>query len=482
MLHIFITVLILYIIIGTFIAILSRKYSMRSMRDYFVASYRLSGFLASMTYAATTYSAFMMIGLVGLTFATGVAAFGFEIIYLLATIILLSTIGLEIWRNARLKKWISPSDMLSDIYKSRLLGLIVSITYLIALVPYTSAQLKGIGEIFYSITGNYVYGVIVAAILVLVWIVIAGIWSVATTDAYQGIWMLTAGVSLLIWLVFFLIPDSNLSINEVFNSLTNSSGGSLLGMTWSISVFIGYTTPWIFFALTNPQVVQRIYMPRDKFAYRRMVIYFAIFGLIYTIVVTLIGLLYRGYIVLTNSADLEKLLVNRDSVTPNLLSRANSIFASYVFVSIIAAAVSTANSIILTVASSIVREFYEKIVKNPVENISKKISLLSIIVMTILASIVALLKPAFIVELSVISSVMLLPLAPITIVGFYKKNNNGGKYAIASLLIGFTTTLVLSIIMTPIKVLREAFINIPIVIWILILSTIPLIPILFKHK
>ncbi len=483
MLIIFIAILIAYIVVGTIIALLSKRYYTKTLQDYFVASYRLGSFLASMTYAATTYSAFMMVGLVGLTFTYGVVAFGFEIIYLFSTIVLLSTIGLEIWRRSRVNKWISPSDMLRDLYDSNKLGFIVSIVYLIALIPYTSAQIIGIGEIFKSITENYVIGVLIASVLILLWIVIAGIWSVASTDAYQGIWMLSAGLTTLILLILFLIPSSNISVGEVLDSLTNIEGKNLLGVTWSLTVFLGYSIPWIFFALTNPQVVQRLYMPRDKKAFRNMVFYFAIFGLLYTVIVTLIGLLYRGYIVLNNLRDLEReLLSNRDSVTPSLLKNFNEFFASYVFISIIAAAVSTANSIILTVASVIVRELYERMVKKPVERISRIVTIISIVVMTILSLTVALLKPAFIVELSVISSVMLLPLAPITILGLYKKKRDGELYAITSLITGFAITLILSIVINPIRVIRESFINIPIVMWILIVSTIPLIPLIIERK
>ena len=59
-------------VVGTVLALASRRFGMGTSRDYFVADYRLGGFLAAMTYTATTYLALMMVGLVGLTFMTGV--------------------------------------------------------------------------------------------------------------------------------------------------------------------------------------------------------------------------------------------------------------------------------------------------------------------------------------------------------------------------------------------------------------------------
>lgn len=483
MILIFTIVLTIYVVVGTVIAILSRRYGVRNLQDYFVAGYRLSGLLASMTYAATTYSAFMMVGLVGLAFQTGVVAFGFEIIYLLSTIVLLSTIGLKIWSVSRQRKWISPTDMLSDLYSSRKLGFIISIVYLIAIIPYISAQFKGIGEIFDHMIKNYNLGVLVALILILLWIVIAGVWSVATTDAYQGIWMITSSTGLITWILLFLLPSKNTSLEKVFNALTNTSTGNLLEVIWPITIFINYTIPWVFFALTNPQVVQRLYMPRDKYAYRRMLLFFSIFGLLYTVIVTLIGLIYRGFLISNRFNDLENYLLQRDkrdAITPTLLAETGELFASIVSISIVAAAVSTANSIILTVTSSIVREFYEKTVSKPVEKKSFIISTISIIIMSLAAMFIALIKPAYIIELSVISSVMLLPLAPITIVGFCKKQSSGAIYAYISLILGFVITLVLSILYGPSRVLGMSYLNIPIVLWVLVLSTIPLLPLLFK--
>lgn len=46
--------------------------------------------VSALTYSATTYSAFMMVGLVELSYASGVGALGFELFYLVGTLFLLS--------------------------------------------------------------------------------------------------------------------------------------------------------------------------------------------------------------------------------------------------------------------------------------------------------------------------------------------------------------------------------------------------------
>jgi len=473
----FISLLAIYIAMGTIIALVSRRFGVKSSADYFVAGYRLGGFLASMTYAATTYSAFMMVGLVGLAFATGIAALGFELAYLIATMGILATVGPTIWRLARERGWVSPSEMVSDLYNSQILGMAIPVLYLVALIPYVAAQLKGVGEIFDVVGLGYGVGIVVALGLVLLWTLIAGVWSVATTDAYQGIWMLGASISVTLWLSTALIPSSNLDVSRIVEVLRTTASGNLLSNTWPINVFIGFTTPWLFFAITNPQVVQRLYMPRNSRAYRGMVRYFAIYGLLYTALVVLIGLAFRAYVASMLGREMEIHLVkNRDMVTPYMLSLASPLLAVFTFVSIVAAAISTANSIILSVASSITRDLYERRARVVKQQTSRVIAWSSIAVMSMAAAIIALAKPAFIVELSVLSAALLLPLAPVTLVGLYLQPGSKGRVpalsALLSIASGFAIMLLAAIVYGAKKALITTWLGIPIPLWVLIVSTL----------
>ena len=471
--EIFLVLLTVYILLGTVIAVISRRFGVRTTADYFVAGYRLRGFLASMTYAATTYSAFMMIGLVGLAFATGIASLGFELAYLTATMGILTLIGPVIWRMARERGWVSPSEMLSDLYGSNILGIVVAVLYLVALIPYTAAQLKGIGEIFRAVNTSYSIGIATAVGLVLLWVFIAGIWSVASTDAYQGIWMISASIAVMVWLLMVLVPNAGLNTSGIVDALNNTSSGNLLSNTWSPVVFMGYTIPWLFFALTNPQVVQRLYMPRDARAYKRMLQYFMLYGIFYTVIVVIIGMVFRAYTITALGKGTELYLVgHRDSVTPFMLSLANPVLATFVLVSIVAAAVSTANSIVLSVVSSITRDLYERRRPVPSPSVAKLVAMTSIVAMTIAAAGIALARPTFIVELSVLSSALLLPLAPVMLIGLRARPNRAGAMsALIATLLGFSVMLVAAFTIGARKALTVAWLGIPLPLWCLILTT-----------
>lgn len=469
LIQVFTLMLVSYVSLGSLIAYLSRRYGIKSSRDYFVSGYRLGWFLASMTYAATTYSAFMMVGLVGLTYLTGVGALGFELAYLLVTVVILAVLGPTVWVMARERGWVSPSEMLSDLYGSKVIGYVTVGIYLIAMIPYVTAQIVGVATIFEGLGVGYETGILVMSALILVWIVLAGMWSVATTDAYQGMWMLTAAIILVFLLVGQVVPSSGTTLDQIVRILSEKG---LLGLTsfWTPQTFLAYTIPWIFFAVTNPQVVVRLYIHKDIKSYRKSVLLFSIYGFLYTIAVVYVGLLVRG---LTELGLFES-LSRSDLVTPKLVLRFHPALASFIYISILAAAVSTANSIILTVTSSFVRDLIEK---RGVSNVNVfKLSNAIVALLTITSAYLAYLKPGFVVDLSVLTSVLLLPLAPITIAAWLAPHESRGntqkKAALLSLLTGTSLAFSFAIMLGPKETFLKSYYGLPISALILIVTTI----------
>lgn len=455
-----------YATLGTVLAVLSRRMGVKSAADYYVAGGRLGGFLAAMTYAATTYSAFMMVGLVGLSYFTGVGALGFELVYLVGTLFLLSLLSPKIYEMSRSRGWVSPAEMLGDLYGSRLLAVALSVVYLVALVPYVTAQLKGIGETIAGMSGAsgyYVIGVLVGAIIVVIWTGIAGIWSVAATDALQGLWMISAAVLLVGWLLHWGLGGA-VSFGELAAKL---DAAGLVHVDphegfWRYTTFIGFTVPWFFFAITNPQVVQRLYMPKSVKALKTMVTWFAIFGFTYTVLVTFVGLVARGY----TELGLMERVESRDLVTPTLLYLAPPAVSVVVFTSIVAAAVSTADSIILTLTSVVTRSIAGRKI-GVSEVLLARLVLLSLVCVT---GFLALKRIGFVVELSVLSSLMLLPIAPMTVAALTGAARSS-RAALASLLTGFMVAVAGAIRFGVKGVFVSTVLGVPVSLLVLALST-----------
>jgi SSS family solute:Na+ symporter len=121
-------------------------------------------------------------------------------------------------------------------------------------------------------------------------------------------------------------------------------------------MFLGLTLPWFFFCLSNPQVSQRFFIPKSVKAMKQMLGGFLVFGFIYTLIAVLWGL---GARLLVPG------LSNADMATPTLLAMPfiPKALALLAMVGIMAAAVSTIDSILLTLSSVWARDIYRGVFK-----------------------------------------------------------------------------------------------------------------------
>jgi SSS family solute:Na+ symporter len=181
---------------------------------------------------------------------------------------------------------------------------------------------------------------------------------------------------------------------------------------FSLVTFLGLTIPWFFFALTNPQVSQRLFMPSSLKAMRQMLIGFLVFGFVYT----LVSILW-GFTALAAFPDLS----NADLATPTLLASdmIPPVLGVFVMIGIMAAAVSTIDSIMLTLASMLSRDVYANVKPGTSEKRQLTIGKIVLPIIAILAYGFAQLELNLIAILSVAASSGLAVLVPAIIGAFY---------------------------------------------------------------
>ena len=98
---------------GCLISHYAKKRVGHGIAEYFIANRKISGFIAAMTYSATTYSAFMMVGLVGMSYMVGISAMGFELTYLISTMLLLLYFAPRFWYVGKEYNCVTPSELLA---------------------------------------------------------------------------------------------------------------------------------------------------------------------------------------------------------------------------------------------------------------------------------------------------------------------------------------------------------------------------------
>ncbi|WP_256242416.1 sodium:solute symporter family protein [Bacillus sp. V3B] len=410
----------IYAVISLYIAYLSRKGKETSMSGYFLGNRKMNGFVSALSYSATTYSAFMMVGLAGLTYRGGVGALGFEMIYF-AGVTLVAFFGPRFWLVGKKYGYVTPSEMLGDRYDNKMVAVVISIASCVFLIPYSAVQLAGVGYLVEGMTNggiSFTTGVIIATIFAIVFSFIAGIRSVMWTDSLQALVMIVASTTVVI-----LIIQGLGGFNEFFGTLelgyteTLSVPGNGF---WSIATFISMTVPWLFFSLSNPQVSQRLYMPSSLKSLRGMLMGFLVFGFIYTLVSVLWG--FSALIMFPG-------LENPDIATPSLLSSdlVPTVLGIIVMIAIIAAAISTIDSIMLTLSSLFARDVYGNLKSGVGEKQQLKVGKFVMPVIAIMAFAFAQMQLDLIAVLSVASSAGLTVAVP-AIFGafFWKKGTSAG--------------------------------------------------------
>jgi SSS family solute:Na+ symporter len=400
----------LYAVAGTGVSIaVMRKNT--GQHEYFVGGGAIGWGVSAMTYAATTYSAFMMVGLVGLSYATGVGALIFELVYLVVTVVLLSIYGGRIWDLGREHGLVSPMELFRIRFGSATAAG-AAVVAAIALIPYTAVQVIGLAVVLEGYGVDYTHGVLFAAVVIGIWAVLGGLRGVAITDAIQGVFMLVVAIIALVW------------TNNEFQGFELSRFPNAV---WTPAFFVNLTLPWMFFALTNPQVLQRLFILEKRSDLKKMVILFAAFGLVFTVIVTAIGFAAQYGTLQSILPAIE----TRDKVIVALIGRMGRFLALPLALSIVFASVSTANSILLTLSSVISRDVLHT-------HRSAVPGRVIVLVLTIAIALFALRRPTALVELSVSSSRILMVFLPLFYGVFHRKTGGpaAGSLTIAGGFVG----------------------------------------------
>ncbi|MCW1404254.1 hypothetical protein OKA06_18815 [Novosphingobium sp. MW5] len=194
------------------------------------------------------------------------------------------------WLAAKRWGFISPAEMLGARYGSVWVARAAALVGLIFLMPYCTTQMAGIGLLLSGVTGGEIslfQAVATGALLAAIWTLFAGLRSVAWTDAVQAVVML---VSAALAIGFAVAAIGGWGEFARVSMETQSERLSVPGPgLWSLNTFVALSLPWFFFAISNPQVSQRLFILRDMASMKRMIFWVLGFGLIFTLIAVIWG-------------------------------------------------------------------------------------------------------------------------------------------------------------------------------------------------
>ena len=347
----FLFFLLLFLAIGLASVFKSRK----TAEDYLVAGKAVPAWLTGLSAVATNNSGFMFIGMIGLTYATGLSSIWLMIGWIIGDLMAsLLTLG-QLHAASRSANVHSFGGLLAHWHghDNHLLRRIVGVLTVVFLTLYAAAQLKA-GSKATSVLLEWTphLGTYVGALIVLLYSAAGGLRASIWTDAAQSIVML-AGMGMLIFGGIELAGgwgealDKMAAINPVYMNWFPDT--DMLGV-------VLFITGWVFGGIAvigQPHIVIRFISldHADNLTKMRMY-YYSWFALFYgaTIVV---GMLSR--IVFSGNASFDAEL----ALPTMALQILPDAMVGLVLAALFAATLSTTDSLILSCSAAVTRDFVQ---------------------------------------------------------------------------------------------------------------------------
>lgn len=445
----FVMYLLLMIIIG---AIYAKKNN--SAEDYFLGGRKLGGFVAALSAQASDMSGWLLMGLPGAIYVTGVGGDGWCAIGLFV-----GTALNWLLISSRLRRYTiraNNSVTLPTYFENRfhdtkrVLITISSITIVIFFLVYTASALSAGGKLFESVFNvDYKIALTIGAIVVLAYTFLGGFMAVCTTDFIQGLLMLAALLSVPIIAIIFLKQDG-LSVVAGLNAsqLPSTSSDFLNIMKYKdgnnsfINIISGLGWGLGYFGM--PHILVRFMAVKSQKELNKskgIAIVWVALSLFFACFIGIVGRAYLSAETITESGservfiEMIKKIFTQDTSLP--------IIAGIFLCGILAAIMSTADSQLLVSSSSVAEDIYKGIISKDADD--KKVLLISRITVFVVAII------AYVIALNPDNTIMGLvsnawaglgaAFGPIVVFSlFWKRTNFQG--AVAGIVVGALTVIV----------------------------------------
>lgn len=358
--------IIAYLAVMIYVGFYFSKNSDSSAEGFYLGGRKMGPLVTAMSAEASDMSSWLLMGLPGVAYLSGIADAGWTAIGL----------GAGTWLNwlivaRRLRRYsiachsITIPEFFSRRYRDQknILMCIAAVIILIFFIPYTASGFKAIGTLFSSLFQvDYHLAMILGAVVVVGYTILGGFMAVSTTDLIQSIIMTIALVSI----VFFGLSHAG-GLDSVMDNARSLAGylsmTSLHDRTSGAAAAYGpitilSTAAWGLGYFGMPHILLRFMAIRDEKELalsRRIGTVWVVISMSVAIFIGIIGYgaSVAGSIPLfTTSAESETVIIH----FAGLLSQYNllaAVVAGTILAGILACTMSTADSQLLTAASGV---------------------------------------------------------------------------------------------------------------------------------
>jgi sodium/proline symporter len=371
--------------------------------DFYLGGRKLSPIVAAMSAEASDMSSWLLLGIPGLAYLSGMADATWTIIGLsIGTYLNWLFVASKLRRYTEQLNAITIPEYFAARYKDEknIITLISAVVIVVFFIPYVASGFAACGKLFNTLFGvNYLFAMIASAIIIALYCSLGGFKAVCMTDLVQSIAMT---ISLII-VIFFGIHQAGgwaavvdnakslpgyFSITEIYDPVNKAS--SPYGFLTACSMLA-----WGLGYFGMPHILVRFMAIGDekKIALsRRVASVWVVIAMFVALLIGMIGLAMsaNGSIpVLEGSGNAERVII----YITNLMSAYGilpSIIAGVILSGILAATMSTADSQLLASASAISADLIQAFGKKKLDDETQvKVAKVTVILISIIAIFIA---------------------------------------------------------------------------------------------
>lgn len=333
--------------------------------DFYLGGRKLGPFVTAMSAEASDMSSWLLMGLPGVAYLTGICDAAWTAIGLaVGTYINWLVVSKRIRRYSNKIDAITIPDFFAKRYhdEKNILTCVAALVIVIFFIPYTASGFAACGKLFNSLFGvNYMTAMIVCAIIIVAYTTLGGFLAASTTDFLQSIVM---SIALLIVLGYGVVQAGGMSevmenakalpgylsltaMHDAENNAATSYGllTTLSTMAWGLGYF------------GMPHILLRFMATKDetKLAMsRRIATVWVVISMGIAILIGVIGLgmTNKGIVPALTGNDSETIIVKIADVLSSH-GIATALVAGLILAGILASTMSTADSQLLAASSSV---------------------------------------------------------------------------------------------------------------------------------
>ena len=351
MVYSFIGFLLLFALIGLSSALRSRG----TKADYYLASGNVKAWLVGLSAVATNNSGYMFIGVIGYTYATGLASIWLMVGWIAGDFLASLYVHKRLNQATQSSGEVSYAGVLSNWYgqKHQPVQRLIGVISLLFLLTYASAQLVAGGKALHVLLDWPLWsGAVAGAILVAIYCVAGGIRASIWTDAAQSIVMILAMGILLVTAVTHLggLDSALLQMHSV-DGFMDWLPKDLVFAGWLGAVL--FVVSWVFAGLSvigQPHIMVRFMSLNDPGNMKQAKAWYYLWFIVFYCMATGVGMLARIHLpeVATFDAELALPTMAQQLLPPVLVG--------LILAGIFAATMSTADSLVLSCSAAVTHD------------------------------------------------------------------------------------------------------------------------------